>query len=146
MNCCQVARSEFSIATSTLRPPTLLTRISIGAPFAERASAKILAGRGFGNIRHEGPDFSTAFPHLVSGSRKRVGIARDKHDIGARLCGRERNRSAEPPASPRDKDAFAVQPKSVEHRHVADPSRFCRAFLQRMAPAREASKPRNWAL
>ena len=67
-------------------------------------------------------------PHLVGGSGKRVRIARDEHDIGARLCRGERNRSAEPPASPRDKHAFGVQPELVEHRHVADPSRFCRVF------------------
>src|SRR3984957_11276415 len=34
MKRCQVARSEFSIATSTSRPPTLLTRISMGRPWA----------------------------------------------------------------------------------------------------------------
>src|ERR1700722_9469332 len=38
------------------------------APFAERAAAKILACRGFGNIGHEGPGFSTALPYLVSSS------------------------------------------------------------------------------
>jgi hypothetical protein len=88
-----------------------------GRPLAERAAAKVLACCGFGNIGREDPGFATALAHLGGGSGKRVRIARDKHDIGASLCGCERNRSAESPAAPRDKDAFAVQPELVEHRH-----------------------------
>jgi hypothetical protein len=85
--------------------------------------------RGFGNIDHEGPGFSAALAHLVGSPGKRVRIARDKHDVGARLCSRERNRSPEPSASPSDKNAFAVEPELVEHHHVADPYRFCRVFF-----------------
>jgi hypothetical protein len=63
------------------------------------------------------------------GSGKRVWIARDEHDVGASLRRRKRNRPAEAPASPGDEDAFAVEPELVEHRHVEDPSRFCRVFF-----------------
>ena len=130
----QVARSEFSIATSTLRPPTLLTRMSMGRPSASALWQRSSHTAGSAISAAKGPGFSIALPHLVGGSGKRVRIARDKHDIGAGLCGRKRNHAAEPPAAPCDKYAFAVQPELVEHRHVADPTRFvaCSFILWRL--------------
>ena len=70
-----------------------------------------------------------AFAHLAGGPGERVGIARDKHDVGARLRGRKRDRPAEAAAAPRDQNALAVQSEAIEHGHVAIPVGSCRAFI-----------------
>jgi hypothetical protein len=67
--------------------------------------------------------------HLARCSRKRIGIARNEHDIGARLRDRKRDGPAEAAAAPGDKYALTVQPEAIEHSHAAILIRSCRAFI-----------------
>ncbi len=90
-------------------------------PFRQHAPAQILASRGISDIRRICPRFASALAHLLRGSGKRVRIARDKHDVGARLRRRQRDRPAKPAAAAGDQNAFAVQPELVEHSHASVP-------------------------
>ena len=121
MKRCHVARSASSIATSTLRPPTLLTRISIGGSLGEHAPAKILAPRGLGDVGGKGPGLAPAFAHFSGGPGEGVGIARDKDDVGAGFGSGERDLPPEPAAAARNEDALAVQSEAIEHGHVGIP-------------------------
>jgi hypothetical protein len=115
-------------------------------PFGERAPAKVLADCGVGDISREGPGFSIALPHLVSRSGEGLRIARDKHDIRPGIRCSQRNRSAEPPAAPGDKNAFAVQPELVEHAHDAIPYRFCRLLILAVGAGLKSIRASQWRL
>ena len=103
--------------------------MSIGGPSASARRHRSSQAAGSRDVRGEGPCLAAALAHLVGGSGERFGIARDEHDVGARLRGGERDRAAEAAAAAGDQNALAVQPEAVEHSHVEDPSRSCRAFF-----------------
>ena len=95
----------------------------------EHAPAKILACRGLSDVGRKNPGLALAFPHLAGGPGEGFGVARDKQDVGARLRGGKRDRTAEATAAPRDQYALAVQSEAIEHGHVVLPGGSCRAFI-----------------
>jgi hypothetical protein len=76
--------------------------------FREHPPAEIFARRRLANVCSKGPGLALAFTHLCGGSGEGVGVSGDKHDISPRLSRCERDRSAKPPAAPRDQKALTV--------------------------------------
>src|SRR5262245_59997496 len=112
-----VLRSVFSIATSRLRPPTLLTRTSMEPASAKDTLAETRAGLGLGYVGGKGPNLPPPLAHFIGGPCLCVRIAGVQHDVGARFRRRERNDPAEAAAATGDEQALVVQSEAVEHVH-----------------------------
>ena len=82
----------------------------------EHACAEVLARAGSGDVARQRsrPCGRARAPHRRSCARA-GRVAAIQHDVGARLCGRQRDDPAEAAAAAGDEKALAVQPEAIEH-------------------------------
>ena len=119
------SRSVFSIATSRLRPPTLLTRMSIGPASASTRLQMVFASLGVGDVGSEGPCLAAAFTYLIGGlCQVPRRLARSRMTSAPASAAARAIIAAEPAAAAGNEETFAVQTEAIKHAHEFLPRRF----------------------
>ena len=115
-------RSVSSMATSRLRPPTLLTRMSIGPASASTRSQSVshVAGSAISAAYAQtlAASISRPLPRFLQDPR---GIAGLQHDIRTGIRQRQRYDATKASASAGYERAFPVETKSIENVHRNPP-------------------------